>query len=124
MSEVYYFGCQNQAGHHLRDRTGRSIGDHDSVRLRIPRDFDLDGGPLFLPFPERKGQGAITYLPACDITVLAWWGNPWDSRGAVNTAVLMRGKHDYDSVWRAFEEAFPSLAPKLPRPQLSSSGDN
>lgn len=121
MIEVYYFGCWEQAGHHLRDRSGRSIGDHESTRLRIPRDFDLDGGPLFLPHPERVGRGAVTYLPACNVTVLAWWGSPWDKRGAVNSAVILRGRHDADGAWTAFTEAFPRLASQLMKPETLPS---
>lgn len=96
MKEVFYFGCNEQSGHHLIDRHGRHIGHHDAERFRIPRDHDLDGGPMFLPDPEKVGTGALTYLPACDVTVLAWWGSPWDKRGKVNTAVLVRGKLDAD----------------------------
>lgn len=116
--EVYYFGCKDRAGHYLIDRSHRSLGHHDANRLNIPRDHDLDGGPMFLPHPEKVGSGALTYLPACDLTVLAWWGNPWDKRGAVNTAVMVRGHHDADAVWAAFEQQFPHVAPKLTRPEL------
>lgn len=121
MAEVYYFGCWEQAGHHMRDSSRRSISQHEAARLGIPSDHDLDGGPMFLPQPERKGIGMLTYLPACNVTVLAWWGSPWDQRGAVNAAVLVRGQHDADAVWQAFEVAYPSLAPKLQRPTLLRS---
>lgn len=116
MSEVYYFGCKDRAGHYLHDSSLRLV--RDPRKLRIPSEHDLDGGPMFLPHPEKKGSGALTYLPACDITVLAWWGNPWDSRGAVNTAVLVRGKHDAEAVWTAFTKECPYLAAKLERPNV------
>lgn len=120
MAEVYYFGCWGKAGHHLRDASKHSLGQHESDRLRIPRDFDLDGGPVFLPHPERVGSGALTYLPACNITVLAWWGSPWDKRGAVNSAILVRGQHDADAAWEAFQERFPQLSVALQKPTMAA----
>lgn len=119
MAEVYYFGCDGQAGHHLRATSGwRTLSSHDAQRLRVPADHALDGGAAFLPYPEKKGVGALTYCPANDLTVLAWWGNPWDERGAVNNAVMVRGQHDFDSLWSAFEKAFPNIAPKLSKPTI------
>jgi hypothetical protein len=115
MSEVYFFGCWGDAGHHLRDPLKRMVRDPD--RIRIPSDRVLDGGPMFLP-PVQQKIGALTYLPACDITVLAWWGNPWDTRGGVNNAVLVRGQHTLDSAWAAFEEEIPTLAAKLTKPNV------
>lgn len=122
MAEVYYFGCNERAGHHLH-RAGhwRTIDYHEAQTMRVPSAEAMDGGAIFLPYPEQRGLGALTYLPANDLTVLAWWGSPWDSRGAVNTAVMVRGQHDVDAVWAAFEQAFPLIAPKLSRPEVASS---
>ena len=113
MSEVYFFGCWNASGHFLRDQAKQLV--RDAKRLRIPSDIVLDGGPMFLP-PEKVGTGALTYLPACDITLLAWWGNPFDTRPGTNNAILIRGAYGRDSMWHEFSQAFPTLAPKLERP--------
>jgi hypothetical protein len=121
MGEVYFFGCLGQAGHYLhRARHWRTLDHHEAKQMRVPSDHALDGSAIFLPFPELKGNGALTYLPANDLTVLAWWGSPWDGRGAVNSAILVRGRHDVDAVWQAFEKAFPEFAPKMPRPTVTA----
>lgn len=122
MAEVYFFGCLGRAGHFLH-RAGhwRTLDYHEAQKMRVPSDSALDGGASFLPLPECRGEGALTYLPANDLTVLAWWGSPWDNRGAVNSAVMVRGKHDADAVWSAFEQAFPEFAPKIERPRIASA---
>ncbi len=115
--QVYYFGCWEEPGHHFWASSGRLVSNREQALL--PRSHHLDGTELFLPSPEREGQGALTYLPALDLTVLAWWGgNPWDSRGAVNQAVMVRGNHDADSVWQVFCAEFPVLSAQLKRPSL------
>lgn len=114
--EVYFFGCWNESGHHLWDVRRGHVRNPE--RLRIPADTDLDGGPMFLP-PERLGDGALTYLPACNVTILAWWGSPWDGRGKVNNAIVARGFHSDDEVWVAFERLYPSLA-ALSRPNVKA----
>lgn len=117
MAEVYYFGCKDRAGHHLHASSGRSVSYHDAPRLRVP--CMMDGDAAFLPYPEKIGEGALTYLPANDLTILAWWGNPWDSRPGVNNSVMVRGRHDLDAVWSVFEQTFHDLAPKLKKPNVN-----
>lgn len=84
----------------------------------IPRDHNLDGTPIFLPFPERVGEGALTYLPGTDRTVLAWWGSPFDSRGKVNNTIICAGRLSAGEVWLAFGSAFPALVMKLTFPSV------
>ena len=117
MSEIYYFGCWGRAGHFLFDPSKQEPRGQNYYLL--PRAEDIDASPMFLPHPERKGAGALTYLPAIDLTILAWWGNPWDNRGKVNSAVLLRGRHDVDLVWSEFQMAFLSLAAQLTKPAVA-----
>lgn len=114
MDNVYFFGCNEQSGHHLYPRV-----DFNTQLYHVSR--AIDGCPMLLP-PESIGAGALTYLPAIDMTDLAWWGSPWDSRPGVNNHVLVRGQHDADAVWKAFEVAFPRLAQKLQRPSVVTLG--
>jgi len=115
---IAYFGCWGDTGHYLW-----MPGKHRPSRPEeesLPRAGALDGSIMFLPQPEQVGTGAITYLPAPNLTVLAWWGNPWDKRGAVNSAVIVTGNVPrLEVLWGAFEKAFPDLASQLERPVLS-----
>jgi len=83
----------------------------------IPRPHQLDGGQLFLPRLERKGDACLTYLPAPDRTVLAWWGSPFDERGAVNSAIITEGNVSAEECWQRFVDQFSDLA-QLPKPNL------
>lgn len=85
----------------------------------MPTAAQLDGGRLFLPHPEKIGSGAITYLPAPHLTVLAWWGNnPWDNRGKVNSAVITNGELRDEILWHKFGQYFPELEKELKHPRL------
>lgn len=111
-----YFGCWNEAGHFLWGPGRRSIRDYDAEKLRIPTGYQLDGTQLFLPRPEKIGTGCVTYLPAMDCTVLAWWGSPWDSRGAVNAAFITNGDLGEIAMWQRFVRYFPELSAQLKQP--------
>ena len=115
MADVYFFGCNEQSGHYLHPRRYEDNNPHIQQL-----ENQLDGNLLVLPWPEKRGTGALTYLPVLGMTCLSWWGSPWDTRGAVNNSVLVRGQCTADEVWAAFEKAFPRLAPQLQRPTLAS----
>jgi len=114
---IVYFGCWNEAGHFLWQPGRRGLRDYDADKMLIPTASQLDGSKLFLPSPEKVGTGAVTYLPAPDRTVFAWWGiNPWDQRGAVNSAIITNGNLDETEMWQRFGKHFPELSEKLTRP--------
>ncbi len=113
---IVYFGCWNEAGHFLWEPGRRSLRDYDADKMFIPTASQLDGTKLFLPSPEKVGTGSLTFLPAPNLTILAWWGNPWDKRGAVNSAIITNGNLDETEMWQRFAGYFPELAEKLTRP--------
>jgi hypothetical protein len=94
------------------------------LKLRVPAAATLDGTPIFLPYPERAGNGALTYLPANDRSILAWWGgSPWDSRPGVNSAIIVAGRASVAEIWARFVTAFPQLAADLGSPPSNVLGD-
>lgn len=115
---VLHFGCRGQAGHYLTFPSGRTVRDFESENLLVPRAGHLDGSSLFLPRPEVVGTGALTYLPASDRTILAWWDRTFDGRPGCNMAVIVDGKADVDGVWRRFAQLFTDLEPQLKRPTV------
>lgn len=117
---LLYFGCWDRAGHFLFDRNGSTI--HYSLSHELPfRPVDLDGSSFFLPHPERVGKGALTHVVRNDeaYTVLAWWGSPFDTRGAVNAAIISNGWDDAANLWQRFTFVYPDLAAKLTFPDLT-----
>ena len=50
------------------------------------------------------------YLPALNLTVLSWWNRVFDSRGAVNSHILLRNEMRLDLVWAVFKYKFADLA--------------
>ena len=117
-----YFGCWNEAGHFLWAPGRRSIYDHEVRDMVIPTPGDLDGSKLLLPHPEKTGTGCITYLPAINRTVLAWWGSPWDKRGAVNAAFITNGDLGEIAMWQRFARYFPELSAVIDQPTVDHDG--
>lgn len=117
---ILFFGCINRAGHFLWLPNMQRIGDAEARKMNIPTAGQLDGTCFFLPHPEKIGSGHITYLPAPNLTILAWWGNnPWDNRGAVNSAIITNGRLGEIGIWGRFERHFTELSTKLKRPLLT-----
>jgi hypothetical protein len=107
MSYTLFFGCWGDAGHFLWDKNKQRIYDRDSYGLSA---HNLDASSLILPYPEQKGKGCRTYLPSMDRTIIAWWGNPWDTRPGVNNSVIAKGNSTISEIWTAFRIDFPDLA--------------
>ena len=113
-----YFGCLRKPGHHLFRPDGRSMSGFEARSERWPEPSSLDANPLLLPIQEQAGRAICTYLPAINVTVLAWWGSPFDSRPKVNSAVLIRGLYSGPQVWEHFCSAFRELAEELTPPEI------
>ena len=119
----FYWGCWGAAGHFLHNHSKHTLRDGLETKwFNVPTDHQLDATGIFLPREERHGDGCLTYLPAMDLQVLAWWGNnPWDTRGAVNQAILLREpgrpKWTFDQLWARFEIYYPELSKQLPKPR-------
>ncbi len=114
-----YFGCWGEAGHWLWKPRKTKLWDREATQMLIPSATILDGSCLFLPNPGRVGAGCITYLPAIDRTILAWWGNPWDKRPGVNSAFITNGDLGEIAAWRRFYRYFPGLASAIDRPTFN-----
>jgi len=111
MPIIAFFGCWGNPGHYLWLPGKNSLypNEHRLKELNLPSPLLLDGSILFLPQPESIGLGALTYLPAMNRTILAWWGNPWDDRGQTNNAIVIEGHCEESSLWNQFELSFPEL---------------
>lgn len=120
IERIFYFGCWDKPGHFLYRPTREMVRDDRCAQLQIPAPAQLDATVLFLPQPERVAFGARTYLPAPNCTILAWWGNPWDSRGAVNNAIILRDHATIDEIWDLFIEHFSGIAAAISRPEIVS----
>lgn len=115
---IAHFGCRGKPGHHLTLPNGRSVRDFEADKLLIPRENSYDGAPTFLPFPEKVGIGALTYLPANNRTILAWWDRTFDGRPGCNMALIGDGYGTAQSLWDQFNEAMPMVAKELKMPEI------
>lgn len=107
-----YFGCWKEPGHYLWVPPGRRASRLEERDYLAPK--ELDCNLIFLP-PEVVGCGALTLLPGCRKTVLAWWGSPYDRRGKVNSAIIVRGIiANPVTVWQSFRTLFPELKEVTP----------
>lgn len=86
--------------------------------MMIPRPSMLDGGIAFLPQPEEPGVGALTYLPAPNLTILAWWESAFDGRPGCNMALIGNGYGTAASLWNQFAAAAPDVVAHLTMPQV------
>lgn len=76
----------------------------------LPTPEQLDGSPLFLPYPENPGEGRLTYLPALNLSLLSWWNRVLDTRGAVNSHLMVRREMQLDTMWMIFIHKYATLA--------------
>jgi hypothetical protein len=113
---VLHWGCRNRPGHFLTFPDGRMLRPAEYKELRVPTPAQLDGTDLFLPRPEKQGFGALTYLPASDLTILAWWEGKFDGRGGCNMALILSGRATAEECWQRFQAAMPSIAAQLQPP--------
>jgi hypothetical protein len=113
---VVYWGCWDESGHYYW-HPDRSRFREYTDPLRVPKASQIDGSAIFLPHPEKPGEGVRTYLPAMNITVLAWWDRTFDSRPGTNAAIIVHGNITSAGCWERFAAAFPALAPKLRLPK-------
>lgn len=112
---LLYFGCWDRAGHFLYDRNGNR--PQNLPRSAIP-ETEMDGSKVFLPQPEKVGTGKLTHVISGGLctTVLAWWGSPFDSRGAVCAVIQCDGWCTGEDLWTRFALVYKDLAPKLTKP--------
>lgn len=117
MIDFAFFGCRGGAGHFMTAPDGSSINDCD--REGIPTPEDLDASRLFLPYPEKVGEGRITYLPALNVTVMSWWNRVIDERSCVNSHILCRGEVSIGTMWNVFTYRFPDVAKLHQKPIIA-----
>lgn len=98
-----FYGCWGGAGHFMYRPNKANIRDIECEKLGFPKDSQLDGSRLFLPYPEIPDHGRLTYLPALNLTILSWWNRVFDTRGAVNSHFMYRGEMSVTNMWHCFE---------------------
>lgn len=104
-----FFGCWGQAGHYMFAPDKSHIRDLDCDRFGFPKPHELDGSRIFLPYPEIRDHGRLTYLSAPNLSVLSWWNGLYDTRGAVNSHFMYPGNHPIPVMWHCFGHYFPDL---------------
>ncbi len=114
MIDFAFFGCWDAPGHYMWAEGKRKVDD--CKREMLPRGEDLDGSHLFLPYPENVGEGRCTYLPALNVTAFSWWNRVFDTRGAVNSHIIVRGDVGPQTCWNVLQYRFKELAAHHKKP--------
>ncbi len=126
-ARVLFFGCWNEAGHHLVQPGGRQVTWLSAEeRYRLSR--ELDGA--FAPQRTRNGrifcahgasaqecpQGQFARHQHAGYSLIAWWDRcQGDTRFNSSSTVLLEGEHTSEELLAALAEHFPSVLENLRR---------
>lgn len=106
-SNVQYFGCIGQIGHHLFDVNERHL-NYD----RHPLAKFLDGGFLRLcEAPDIKAREGWVYVTRIGTswTVLSFWDHTVDGRPGSNSNFILPGAFSYKDAMDWSRQAFPQV---------------
>lgn len=107
--EVYFFGCESRSniGHYLYVRPFRD--DWKKMQeISAVLGAHIDTGLLKKAgVPDRVGHGV--YVQQGGYSIVSWWDRGGDSRGASNSAFIVKGDCSPQEVMRLGREAFPTI---------------
>ncbi|MBZ4400403.1 hypothetical protein [Myxococcus sp. AS-1-15] len=107
-TDVLFFGAKRGMGHCLWT-PGFGFGERLVPALLHPRHIDAK----LAPKDPHQVEGRARLHHVYGWTVLAWWDRSSDRRMNSNSAILVRGTHDFAAVVAAAREHFPELAPRF-----------
>lgn len=114
---VLYFGAYEHVGHHLRGPGGRMLPVEMSPALTWHPDGNYCPGRVpGSPFvrrtrPEVEGEARLTHEN--ELTILGIWDRSVDSRPGSHSTYIATGTHDFETMRRLCEEAYPARWRKL-----------
>ncbi len=103
MSKVYYFGCLQEAGHHMHDanlRTDWGFLNSNPWGRTVDSDLCPKGN-------QAEGKAALHYKGGW--TALAFWDRSVDSRPGSNSVFLAEGAFDFGQMLELARATFPSI---------------
>lgn len=106
---AYYFGCCGEKGHYWFAPGPQKPYDRD------PIGFELDG--VFAPpGSQTNGPAQLVYLNGANRTwtVIAFWDNTVDQRGASNSAFALEGVLTFEQAVRQAQKLFPTIWARFP----------
>lgn len=103
---VYYFGCNERAGHFLWDPSLFLTQNDDKIPWR-----NIDGGLC----PKNKEVEGEALLHVKDgWTAISFWDRSVDKRGACNSSFIAEGVHTFDEMCKIAQEKFPKVWGRFP----------
>jgi len=107
MTEPYYFGCVECAGHHLNWR--RKDGSLSFTGAGMTRMYWVNtlDGTLCPRDTQEEGVATLTHLHGWSI--IAFWDNSVDKRDGSNSMLLVYGYKHFKEVLDRAREAFPEV---------------
>lgn len=105
-SDIYYFGCWQEAGHYLRDPRGYT--HHYRLEPTFPvAEHVLDGGLLPPGLPEVEGRASLIHVNGW--TILTFWDRSVDSRGKCSSTFIAKGTRYFDAMVLCAKYHFPNV---------------
>jgi hypothetical protein len=106
VSDVFYFGCIGGTGHYWfrPGRDDRELYPKDE-RAKL---FQYIDGNFAPKMTSAEGRAKLSHV--VDWTVLAWWDYSVDKRPGSNSALVVKGKHDFDEMLDLLRAHFPEVA--------------
>lgn len=106
-TQVYYFGCDGQAGHYMHLPTMRT---DTKFMYGNPWGLSIDGGLL-------KGAKERYVLAKKDgWTALSFWDNTVDKRPGSHSTFLAQGEFTLEQMFELAHKNFPQIAARVSLP--------
>ena len=124
MNMCFYFGCWNQPGHYLHDKTGCNLRGVGPFRDMFDPATTLDtryapgvsalraAGRRF-DIPANQDEHETARYDVDGWTVLAMWDRSVDTRGGCNAAFIAEGPHTDAEMWMLARRDFPRIVARL-----------
>ena len=103
MSEMIFFGCVKQVGHHLYTKDGYMMSYMDRKKIPFTEGI-LDTG-LLEGVPMTEGLATISIIRGW--TVVSFWDNSVDKRGKSNAAFIYPKSMTFEEMIEISREQLP-----------------
>ena len=103
MSEMIFFGCVREAGHHLHTKYGWPMSRQEKKILPFA-EMILDSG-LLKDVPMTEGSATISIIRGW--TVVSFWDNSVDKRGKSNASFIYPKQMTFEEMLEISREQLP-----------------
>ena len=113
--EHYYFGCNTQAGHHLRTSMNGNLETLDYKKC-AQLEFYTNNFDGAYPPHDTNMQGVVKVSRLTlkkNWTIFAFWDYSIDSRPGSHSTFIFSGLHNYDECVDIIREHYPTVLKRI-----------